>query len=70
METASCLAKKAKSIVAVGMERTPFERVLGLQIGQSMQRVCATAFTCASTPYLHLRLHLYLYLYLNHSAAV
>jgi len=38
MEVASCLAKKAKSIIVVGMETVPFERVLGPQIGAALQK--------------------------------
>jgi NAD(P)H-nitrite reductase large subunit len=38
MEVASCLAKKAKSIIVVGMEEVPFERVLGREIGRVLQR--------------------------------
>jgi len=38
MEVASCLAKKARSIIVVGMETVPFERVLGPQIGAVLQR--------------------------------
>jgi len=33
METASCLATRAKAVTVIGMERVPFERVLGLEIG-------------------------------------
>ena len=39
METAACIAKKAKSIVVIGMEAVPFERVLGEQIGIHLQKV-------------------------------
>jgi len=39
MEAASCLYKKAKSIIAIGMEEVPFERVLGKQIGTGLQKV-------------------------------
>jgi len=38
METASCISKKASSITVIGMEKVPFERVLGLEIGEIMQR--------------------------------
>jgi apoptosis-inducing factor 3 len=39
MEAASCLAKKAKSTVVIGMENVPFERVLGAKIGQQLQKL-------------------------------
>jgi len=39
MEVASCIAKKAKSIVVIGMEAVPFERVLGEQMGIHMQKL-------------------------------
>ncbi len=39
MEAASCIAKKAASVIAIGMEKVPFERVLGLQIGSALQKV-------------------------------
>jgi len=39
METASCIAKKAKSIVVIGMENVPFERVLGERIGTVVQKL-------------------------------
>jgi len=38
METASCIIKKASSVTIIGMEKVPFERVLGLEIGEIMQR--------------------------------
>eukprot|EP01114_Cavostelium_apophysatum_P011942 TRINITY_DN2652_c1_g2_i1.p1 TRINITY_DN2652_c1_g2~~TRINITY_DN2652_c1_g2_i1.p1 ORF type:complete len:385 (-),score=84.20 TRINITY_DN2652_c1_g2_i1:122-1276(-) len=38
MEMASCIAKKAKSVVVIGMENVPFERVLGEKIGTVLQR--------------------------------
>lgn len=37
MEIASCIAKKAKSVVVVGMENVPFERVLGEKLGTQLQ---------------------------------
>jgi len=37
MEIASLIAKKAKSVVVIGMETVPFERVLGPQIGTVLQ---------------------------------
>lgn len=39
MEVASCLAKRASSVTVVGMEKVPFERVLGLEVGGFMQRL-------------------------------
>jgi len=39
MEIASLIAKKAKSVVVIGMESVPFERVLGLQIGTVLQNL-------------------------------
>jgi len=39
MEVASCLAKKAKSVIVVGMEEVPFERVLGRDIGGVLQKL-------------------------------
>jgi len=38
METASCIVSKAKTVTVVGMEKVPFERVLGPQIGLVMQQ--------------------------------
>eukprot|EP01119_Soliformovum_irregulare_P024148 TRINITY_DN858_c0_g1_i1.p1 TRINITY_DN858_c0_g1~~TRINITY_DN858_c0_g1_i1.p1 ORF type:complete len:536 (-),score=170.22 TRINITY_DN858_c0_g1_i1:40-1647(-) len=38
MEVASLVVKKAKSVIVVGMESVPFERVMGPQIGLSLQR--------------------------------
>lgn len=42
MEVASCIAKKAKSLVVVGMEGVPFERVLGDKLGIVLQRVLSS----------------------------
>ena len=39
MEAASVLVKEASSIVVVGMEKVPFERVLGEAIGTAMQKL-------------------------------
>lgn len=39
MELASLVAKKAKSVVVVGMETVPFERVLGVDIGVTLQNL-------------------------------
>jgi len=39
MEAASCIAKKVKSLTVIGMEKVPFERVLGLQIGAALQKL-------------------------------
>jgi len=39
METAACIAKKAKSIIVIGMESVPFERVLGEKIGIHLQKL-------------------------------
>jgi len=39
MEVASCIVKKAKSTIVIGMEQAPFERVLGLHVGQIMQKL-------------------------------
>lgn len=51
METAAIIAKKAKSIVVIGMETVPFERVLGEKIGIHLQKVmieiCETLFLVA-----------------------
>jgi len=38
METASCIVKKAKQVIVVGMENVPFERVLGTELGHIMQQ--------------------------------
>jgi len=38
METASCIISKAKSVTVIGMEKVPFERVLGFDIGYILQR--------------------------------
>jgi NADPH-dependent 2,4-dienoyl-CoA reductase/sulfur reductase-like enzyme len=37
MEVASCLVDRCKSITVIGMEKVPFERVLGKEIGALMQ---------------------------------
>lgn len=39
MEAASCIASRASSVVAIGMESVPFERVLGVKIGTVLQQV-------------------------------
>lgn len=39
MEVASSVVKKAKSVIVIGMENVPFERVLGERIGLALQRV-------------------------------
>ncbi len=39
MEVASCIAKTAKSVMVVGMEKVPFERVLGVEVGTALQKV-------------------------------
>jgi len=39
MEVASCIAKRAKSVVVIGMESVPFERVLGDKIGTELQKM-------------------------------
>jgi apoptosis-inducing factor 3 len=39
MEVAAYVVKKAKSVVVIGMEKVPFERVLGEQIGTALQKV-------------------------------
>src|SRR5689334_4597822 len=38
METAACIAKRAASVIVVGMEKVAFERVLGEKIGTIMQK--------------------------------
>jgi NADPH-dependent 2,4-dienoyl-CoA reductase/sulfur reductase-like enzyme len=38
MEVASCIIERCKSIIVIGMEKVPFERVLGLEIGSLMQK--------------------------------
>lgn len=39
MEVASQIAKKARSVIVVGMETVPFERVLGEKIGAALRKV-------------------------------
>jgi len=39
MEAAACVAKKASSVIAIGMEKVPFERVLGEKIGAALQKL-------------------------------
>ncbi|PRP85408.1 apoptosis-inducing factor 3-like [Planoprotostelium fungivorum] len=39
MEVASCIVKKAASVIVVGMESVPFERVLGADIGLALQKL-------------------------------
>lgn len=39
MEAAAAIVKKASSVIAIGMENVPFERVLGTKVGQVLQRV-------------------------------
>ena len=39
METAAALAKRAKSVSVIGMERVPFERVLGPAVGAFTQKL-------------------------------
>jgi len=38
METASCIVKQCKSVTVLGMEKTPFERVLGVQVGAALRK--------------------------------
>jgi len=38
METASCIVKKCRSLFVIGMEKAPFERVLGIDIGTILQK--------------------------------
>eukprot|EP01121_Diplochlamys_sp_Union-15-3_P009946 TRINITY_DN2735_c0_g2_i4.p1 TRINITY_DN2735_c0_g2~~TRINITY_DN2735_c0_g2_i4.p1 ORF type:complete len:538 (-),score=101.66 TRINITY_DN2735_c0_g2_i4:40-1653(-) len=38
MEVASCIAAKVKSVIVVGMEKVPFERVLGTEVGSAMKK--------------------------------
>jgi len=38
METASCIINRAKSVTVIGMEKVPFERVLGLDVGIFLQK--------------------------------
>jgi len=42
MEVAACLAGKAKSLTVVGMEKVPFERVLGYELGGAYERLHAS----------------------------
>jgi NADPH-dependent 2,4-dienoyl-CoA reductase/sulfur reductase-like enzyme/nitrite reductase/ring-hydroxylating ferredoxin subunit len=42
MEAASCISKKAASVVVIGMEAVPFERVLGAQVGAVLQKLHET----------------------------
>lgn len=39
MEAAASVAKRAASVTVIGMEKVPFERVLGERIGASLQKV-------------------------------
>ncbi len=39
METAAALFQKAKSVAVIGMEKVPFERVLGAKLGAALQRL-------------------------------
>jgi len=39
MEAAAILVKNASEVTVVGMEKVPFERVLGEKIGLAMQRL-------------------------------
>jgi len=39
MEAACLIAKKAASVIAIGMEKVPFERVLGLDIGSYLLKL-------------------------------
>lgn len=39
MEAAACVVQKAASVVAIGMEKVPFERVLGAEIGTVFQKL-------------------------------
>jgi hypothetical protein len=42
MEVAATLASKAKSVSVIGMEKVPFERVLGTEVGSALQKVWST----------------------------
>jgi len=39
MEVAATLASKAKSVSVIGMEKVPFERVLGTEVGSALQKL-------------------------------
>jgi len=39
MEVAAFVAKKAASVTVIGMEKVPFERVLGVQVGSVLQKL-------------------------------
>jgi len=39
MEVAAALVAKAKSVSVVGMEKVPFERVLGVEVGAALQKL-------------------------------
>lgn len=45
METASALAATASSVTVIGMEKVPFERVLGHQLGEVIQGVRTHPFS-------------------------
>lgn len=42
MEAASCVVGKAASVIAIGMETVPFERVLGTKVGAAFQKLHET----------------------------
>lgn len=42
MEIAAAISAKAASITVIGMEKAPFERVLGLQVGEALQALHAS----------------------------
>jgi len=39
MESASILVKNASTLTVIGMEKVPFERVLGVKVGEAMQKL-------------------------------
>jgi NAD(P)H-nitrite reductase large subunit len=49
MEVAAALVAKAKSVTVVGMEKVPFERVLGAEVGAVLQKVHARNHITART---------------------
>ena len=51
MEVAAFLIGKAKSITVVGMERVPFERVLGTEVGGAYQALHSSKGTPPTTPH-------------------
>ena len=45
MEVANTLAKKVSSVDMIGMESTPFESIMGKEVGEGLKEVSRSSFS-------------------------